>query len=167
MTTAKAPDKSIVEAEIVYLGQREMVSEDKGRILVGAFILKDGFDTSKSADDIDAAMSPFAFKRNKLPKVVGGIYKARAKIEDGRLKSLVSEYSYTGETILNGTLRAAFELRDDASRVAERARKIEAEAKGDDKLGKLLAPLRQRYLATDRIGRLALEVVVLSAIRIA
>lgn len=160
-------DPAIVDAEIVYLGQREMISEDKGRILVGTFMLKSSYDSAKSADDLDAIASPFGFKRNKLPKVVGGIYKVRAKIEDGRLKSLVPEYSYLAESIVHVTLLAAFQARDAAARVAERVRKMEAEAKAEDNVGKLLAPLRQRYLATDRIGRLALEVVVLSYLRVA
>ena len=119
----------------------------------------------ESADEMRSTAAAFTLKGHKRkPRVVGGIYKVEGTVDDGKIVRVETEFSYTGDTV-EPKMRAALEAHNDAVRVAERARKIEATDGQRDTLAILLQPLRKRHSMTDAIGKLALEVVLLNALR--
>lgn len=60
---------------------------------------------------------------------------------------------------------ARWQAESDAAEVAHRARKLEKNADRRNEMVEALAPVREAYGRADRIGRLALEVVLLEYLR--
>lgn len=152
--------------DVVYLGRTETTDNKVGMILLPANLLCKA-DSAGSARDL---ASVFNCKERDLPRVVGGAYVFDGALDDnGRMVKVRGNYKFDPavheRVIVNKAWAAVWQACSDGARVAARARKLEADLAKDDKLRKLISPLRQRYGATDKIGRLALEVVVLNALR--
>jgi hypothetical protein len=151
--------------EVIYLGRAET---DKGKCAM--IILPRGrLAYAVNAEGAVALASLFECKERDLPRAIGAVY-----VFDGVLDEAGSMIKKRGDQkfvpdVQSATISpewiASWQAQHDARRVAARARKLEAEMAKDNKLSKLLAPLRQQYTATDRIGKLALEVVVLDTMR--
>jgi hypothetical protein len=98
--------------------------------------------------------------RSKFRAVIGGVYVLAQKGESFRLSDKYVRPS-------NDPQVAEWQAADEAVDVAIRARKLIAQQRKDAKASILRAvePFREEYRRTDRIGRLALEVVLLHALR--
>lgn len=92
--------------------------------------------------------------------VVGGVYLLERNGDSFRFSNKLLRHSEDPRT-------AQWHAEQTAADVAERADKLLAaeRAKGKDALRALLAPMRREYHSTNHIGRLALEVVLLDALR--
>lgn len=103
-----------------------------------------------------------------LPKAIGFVYTVKAKLDEhGRITNIRGPRSIDTDQrkfAIRKDWVAAWQAQDKALDVAARARKIEQ----DHKLNELrahLQKLKHEYGKTDPIGKLALEVVVLAALR--
>lgn len=152
----------------VYMGRAEI---DKN--LCAVFLPIELLDKCRSPDDAANKASSFKHKERELPRAIGAIYTVNNGVinpDSGRLEKMqpgsAAFYAPNNEKRhVNHEWIAIWEARDTAIRVATRSRKIEDELVKDSKLAKALAAVRDQYSSTDRIGRLALEVVVLDILR--
>jgi hypothetical protein len=128
-------------------------------------------DQCKNADDAETKASAFSVKRGyRFPVSIGTVYVVDGVLDDtGRMRRAVPDWKFNPQEDnarhINPEWVAAWEARDQAAVVAKRARKTLDDLAKDKKLPRMLGDLRKRYNATDRIGRLALEVVVLDLLR--
>ena len=155
---------TLTDIPVYFLGRREM---DGGKV-GGAFIPVALAGNVADVSALTEAMSVFEFKERNLPPLVGMQYEARGELgEGGRINRMVCNYKPATEMHRweNRELVAACEARDKAARIAKRARKELADLKKDGALDRLIKPLRTRWEQTDSIGRLALEVAILSTLR--
>lgn len=150
--------------EVVFLGRSMSTEKKMCRLFLPLARVKECADAQEAWMDSSA----FACKVSEMPKRIGGIYTIDGDLDDkGKLirtrgsPVFVAERGYR----VPEAWVAKWEADDQALRVAERARRLEAELSGQPALLKSLEPLRHRYRNTDAIGRLAYEVVILSKIR--
>lgn len=164
MTQNEVPKTIELQSDvpIVYLGVREGYD---GKKLYGYYCLLSAINANTTIDKLEEIASPFDFAKKALPRTIGGIYTAPVRIVDGRIKSLAPTYKFIGDKITFEQITAACETRDHAARVSQRARKIEIDMAKDSAVARCLRPLQRSYAATDTIGRLALEVVILAELR--
>jgi hypothetical protein len=153
------------ETKAVYLGRHATDSKKTAHL----FVTVHHFNEIADADALRDKASAFEFKKSP-PKIVGGVYTIHGDLDsDGRFNKLIVAGDkaplFTGERAGKRELVGIFEARDKAFGVADRARKLTEQMKDDLELPKLLKRMRQRFGATDAIGRLALEVVILDALR--
>lgn len=156
--TAPKADE-LPEVVCVYVGLRETT----GGKLAAGFVLPDALEKAKDASEISASL--FTLKKGELPRVVGGLYRVKGRVEDGSLNRILGSFKSTGDKWHSAAMVAGMEAHHRANQVAERARKEDEANRKDRKLSAILDPLRRRYTSTDEIGRLALEVVVLAELR--
>ncbi len=163
VTTELAPKPALAIVFAYYLGERD---GGDGKP-VAVFAPVDLADKCKTFEELDKVASQFTFKTRDMPRVVGVGYEIKAELyEDGRINRMVPAAQYKGDIgSLPDMLKAACESRDKAAKVARRARKEYADLSKDKSLDRLIRPLRMRYEGTDSIGRMALEVVILHALR--
>lgn len=151
--------------EAIYIG-RETTSEGK---LGGLWLPIDHIAKLEDANHAYQLASLFAAKERNLPKVIGIAYVLNGVRDDeGQIIRKRGDYKFEGNINkfeLPEGYRAAWEAQDKAKRVADRVRKRYKEMRSDDALRDQLKSLQADYHATDRIGRLALEVVVLDILR--
>lgn len=151
-----------VDLRVKYLGLGELANDK----LTCFFVLADTALGGKSQADIDRIASCFTVKRAERPGIIGGVYHARGVVEGGRLIKLVcSGFKWTGDKHLDSEQVAGFKLRHDAAELTQRSRKLEKTEADNSVVAKVLAPLKKRYEATDYLGRLAIEVLVLTELR--
>lgn len=156
---SKAQDKE-KPMRVIYVGA--MVLENKS---LGFGLLPTLIDGGPTADTMLDAASAFMLRSNRSkPGVIGGVYEVDGIVDDGRLVRIVGNLKFTGDRI-EPKVAAVLKLRDSTVRVADRVRKTEAAEARKDALADFLKPLRMRYGSTDRIGKLAFEVLVLDALR--
>lgn len=111
----------------------------------------------------------FTMKERELPRSIGFTHTIKAKCNDeGRIILIWGSHTPSYEQVRHtGDIAewiAHWQAIEDAEKIAVRARK--ALAKYDrDELKQRLKPLKQDWQTTDRIGRLALEVVILDILR--
>lgn len=151
---------------VIYIG-RTKTSDNK----IGAkFLTIEQYREAKTLEEIEEVCSLFAAKERELPRSVGTVYKINGLIKGGRLfKANVGSCSFdpieNDKHIVRVDWTAVWEARSESFRVAARAEKLHAAIIKDEKLPKLLRSLRHQYGSTDRLGKLALEVVVLDILR--
>lgn len=154
---------------VVFVGRTE---NDKGEPAV-QWLPVALIDTCETADQATDLASAFTVKRSfRYPPSVGAVYIVEGVLDDnGRLvKAVTSGWKFNpahhnNSRNINREWIAVWEARADAVLVAARARKVLADLSKDKMLPAVLGKLRQRFTQTDRIGRLALEVVVLNCLR--
>lgn len=167
MTEEKKPE--LADIPVVYMG-RDDTSEGKAAIRIIPLDLLKAFEKPTKPDVIENVASLFETKKT-LHRAIGAVYIARGKLaDDGRLQTWVKDQLNFSDDLTDGLhvdrdLVARWEAQDKATIVARRARKIEADLLKDSQLAKHLRELRKSYIDTDKIGRLALEVVVLDILR--
>lgn len=111
----------------------------------------------------------FTMKERELPRSIGFTHTIKAKCDDtGRIVLIRGNHTPSYEQVRHtGDIAewvAHWQAIDTAEKIAVRARK--ALAKYDrDELKQRLKPLKHDWQTTDRIGRLALEVVILDILR--
>jgi hypothetical protein len=162
------------ELRVVFCGKCELY--DKSKPLGYAIAPLDAIDAKVNArrndggavspDDVATVYSPFVFKEVERPRIVGGIYTVRAKCgDDGRITNIRGDLKFSGDRHGSEQLLTLLDTMSKAAEVARRARKAHDELSKDSALEAALAPIKRRYFATDAIGRQAIEVVVLHALR--
>jgi hypothetical protein len=122
----------------------------------------------KTSDDALSLASAFVTKSRDLPRIIGITYAITGKCDEaGGLTNMRGSYKYRSDAPsgLPDTIKASLQARDEALKVADRVQKNYAELRNDAAIRTAIGALRQSYLSTDRIGRLALEVVVLDILR--
>lgn len=150
------------EIEVIYLGQRE---SEKGK-LACAFVPAALVSGETDQEQLRKAWSLFFFKEREVPRLVGGIYKLGCVLgADGRIEKVYGTAKPTSERWNNTQATAMCEAHDKAARVAKRARAEQERLRKDGTLARLLTPLRARYDATDFLGRVAIECVILAELR--
>lgn len=162
---AKKADKPAPKpVEVVFIGR----SQSKEKKLCRLFLPLGRIKECKDAQEAWMDSSAFACKVSEMPKRIGGIYTIDGDLDEtGKLIRTRGNPVFVAERGFRvpEAWVAKWEADDQAFRVAERSRRLEAELSGQPALTKTLEPLRHRYRMTDAIGRLALEVVLLSKIR--
>lgn len=103
--------------------------------------------------------SPAVLKQFKR-SIIGGIYELSRHGSSFRFSNVYLGFSDSAKL-------AEWRAADQAYEVTARARKfMEAEkAKGKEALLEMLQPFHKQYIETDTVGKLALEVVLLAALR--
>jgi hypothetical protein len=91
--------------------------------------------------------------------VPGGVYEVQLAAEGAR-----GAFTWL-RTYQDAEAVARWQTESESAEVAHRARKLERNAGRRNEMVNALAPLREAYGRADRIGRLALEVVLLSYLR--
>lgn len=121
-------------------------------------------------DRFEAEVSLFAeAKRSKAaPRtgaVVGGVYKMDVKVVAGRITTAKTGSREFLRRHEDKTVVAACEVRDNAASMHVRSTRIMNKLKGDSMLAQELRMLRGLYKRTPYADRMALELVVLNALR--
>lgn len=141
-------DDGFEPVEIIYAGKREGT---KGTFLIFYNVVN---------EDEDLTFQSTNVLKTFRHAVIGGVYLAHRK--DLSFKFSNKYLRASGSPRVAEWLAA-----DTAHDVTAKARKLLAleKEKSRGSVAELLVPLRREYLKTDRIGRLALEVIVLEALR--
>lgn len=150
---------------VVYLGRAMTVARKLAAMWLPMELAAKCF----SAEAAYNEASPFECKLRDLPSVVGGAYLLTGSLDSitGRLRVKRGPAKFDYETVdrMPKSWVATWKAMDDAQQVKDRAKKIHDDAAKKKPLLDVLRPLRIQYQSTDRIGKLALEVVILDAIR--
>lgn len=167
--TKKNEEENIQPVRVIFLGEARgtegkimhLITEEKYKA-VDKFSVDDILQNSTSAFSVRKKKAGF----NANPRAIGGIYIIDGIVgEENKLQRIRGDFKYTGETIRSNSSIAAFEGRAEAEAIAMRAEKLEKDQEVSDMLAKALDPLRRKWGATDSLGRLALEVLVLKKLR--
>lgn len=148
----------------VYIGRG--IGKDK--VTGGKYVPLDLLKRCETRAQAEEKASLFAMKDRELPRAIGFVYSIKAKLdENGGMIGILGNHIPDGnqaEHKINREWIAHWQATDRAEQVAKRARKLETEYKLDE-LRERLAPLKHDWGKTDKIGRLALEVVILDILR--
>lgn len=148
----------------VYIG-RGVTEKD---VTVGRIISIDLLKRCTTRGEAEGLSSAFAMKERELPRAIGFVYSIKAICDDvGRITNIRGRHDIDGDQLKHGINKewlAHWQAIGDAKRVEDRARKLHNKYNRDE-LRDRLKPLTYDWLKTDKIGRLALEVVILDILR--
>ncbi len=160
-TPAETPAPEIIDILAVYLGR----TYNSGK-LCACFMTLTDLKECTSPEEALITSAIFSNKSNQLPRMIGGIYNIRGRLDGTSLKSMIpGVHKWTGDKWPKASDVAFWESRDQAAVIAERAKTLEKSEEKRSAITALIEPLRMRYTATDAIGKLALEVLVLKKLR--
>lgn len=97
--------------------------------------------------------------------VVGGVYKMEVELADGRIKTAKTTSRDFVRRYEDKAVVVACETRDDAANMHSRTTRIMAKLRDDQMLAGELRMLRSLYKRTPYADRMALELIVLDALR--
>lgn len=164
--TGPAPEAELVDLQVYFLGRRETAEGKLAHSIMPVHFTDSLIDSYEDLAQ-HASLFPPPKKGVRGPSIVGAVYRCKGKLgADRRIQTIQLSYDWVqGAPLLKKELRVACEARDAATAVAMRARKEYAALKRDSKLDDWMRPFKVRWTATDAIGRLALEVVILHELR--
>jgi hypothetical protein len=140
------------DIEVIYAGRRESTRKDTPEPYMLCYTVTD-------QNDELVFTNPKTIKLFKNA-IIGGVYKAQRKVDSFRLTTNFIRSS--------GSLKVpGWRAEERGMEVAMKARRLIAaeKTKGNESIQELMTPIREAYGKTDYIGRLAIEVVVLAALR--
>lgn len=142
-------NEGFVPVETIFAGRR---TGDNKKPFILFYIAGKGDETAEF--DSKTALRRFRHA------VIGGVYQHMRK--DGSFKLSERYLRYSGDERV-----ATWKAADEAHEVSVRAKKLLQEARDGSKkqLATAIEPFRAEYAGTDYIGKLALEVVLLAALR--
>ena len=161
----KSKEAELSDIKVIYLGRMETSANKPGDMMIPVKLFNE---MDINADVVENLASLFETKRSAPRRAIGSVYTIRGILSpDGRLQTWVRDsFKWCGDdSPMPDEMTAKFEAKTRAMEVARRAAKLEKEALSDGKLVGQLKALKMRYSATDKIGRLALEVVLLDVLR--
>jgi hypothetical protein len=149
--------------KIIYLGNFELAGGELGF----AILAQDHYEKGKALLPSDDRISVFGVKRGKAqPRVVGGFYEWEGIVDPtGKVTTIRREEPKFSGRVVDTEFITSWETHSKAAETAHRARKVEAKLRSESDLSATLAPIKRIYSKTDRIGQLAIEVVVLNELR--
>lgn len=161
---APIPTDDYTDTLFVYIGRGETSDGRGGGKIIAIDLLK----RCETLAYAEQQSSFFIMKDRELPRAVGFVYTIKAKIDEtGRITNIRGSHSIDGNQDKHGINKAwlaHWQAQERAQKVADKVRKIEKKYDRDE-LRAQLSTLKRDYMATDKIGRLALEVVVLDILR--
>lgn len=153
-----------IDTRFIFIGRVEFTSGKIGARYISVDLLRKCSDI----DEAEKLSSAFELKAREIPRHIGFVYTIKARIgEDGRMMGIQGNpFGSTDQdtTGIDPEWFAYWQAQDRAKDVSERVKKLEAKYDRED-LRRRLIPLKADYMKTDKIGRLALEVVVLDILR--
>lgn len=161
-----APDDDYKPTTFIYIGRGKTADEKTGGKIISTELLA----RCGTREQAEQRSSFFLMKDRELPHAIGFVYSVKAKLdEEGKITGIRGEYRMDSDQSanlhrFNKEWLAHWQAHDLAKQVETRAKKLEAKHDRNE-LRARLDPLRKDYLSTDKIGRLALEVVILDIMR--
>lgn len=155
------------ETPIIYMGRQETADYKIGAV----YITVDAYRKCETVEQVRANSSIFtAKKESDLPRAIGVVYLANITIDDSgaiqRMRGHPKFVTTEDDAVhIRKDWIARWQAHDAAARVAARSRKTLEKLAKDSHVEKSLLNLRMQYGQTDKIGKLALEVALLSMLR--
>jgi hypothetical protein len=152
------------ETPVIFIGRAETTDHKMGALYIPVELYKN----CETVEQVRALSSVFVAK--DMPRAVGAVYTANVNLDEhGKIERMRGAPKFnideTNKIHVRRDFKATWEAHDEAARVAARARKTYDKIAKDSQLEKSLTQLRMQWGQTDKIGRLALEVVVLHVLR--
>lgn len=160
------PDLQTIEC--LYVGRRVL---SNGKLAEGYLTLEQaGAHAPAEWDRFENEVSLFeATKRSKARArsgaVVGGVYKMEVALTDGKITTARTAAREFMRLYENRDIVLSCETRDDAADLHVRNARLMTKLKDDDTLMNKLSQLRALYQRTPYADRMALELLVLGALR--
>lgn len=149
---------------VVYMGMGTLTGGKQCVLLIPLALLR----KQKSYDAAKQQASAFTLKRGVTPKAIGAVYNIPGELNvDGTISTIKGRFEYNSELsgAVDSDMVLAMQAEHRAREITRRADKEEKEFGRDKEMLRALEVLRRRYRSTDKLGKLALEVLLLDALR--